>query len=420
MIGDSFYMIKGQILPEQYSKILLYSLFAIVCLYSISKGLKSKEISDFYTFWFAGRNFWTGNELYFNTNGQHLRGYLYPPISAGILSLFTFSFLPHKVAAVLFSIIQVVMMVTCLRISIMIINSFSKVAVKKSSVFFSVLLLLPFFGNTINLLQANFILLLFILLFIKAYINEKNLASGFFLALAIMFKVLPVLFLPWLVIRGNKRVLINTTLFMLIMFLIPFAIRGYDQSIKDYQGMYLSLEKKIPTFENADYKPTDKGISLRTTLYNFLNRAYLNPHDTPAPEIIMNVSILFVSLLYVAWLILLRALRTNLSEKEFALIFLFIPIISAATESHHLVILFFPLLALLHNFGQTNKILYWTTFMLGLFFVLTGRDIIGAPAKDWIYEYGFYTFDLIALCALSTYLSLSRANNNQTPQKAIQ
>lgn len=412
-------MINVQKLPEKYSRILLYSLFAIVSLYSISKGLKTNEISDFYVFWFAGRNFWTGNAMYFNTAGQGLREFLYPPLSAVILSLFTFSFLPYKVAAVMFSIVQVVLMVACLKISISIINSFSNIAVKSSSIIFSVLLLLPFFGNTINLLQANFILFLFMLLFVKTYINEKYLASGFFLALAIMFKVLPVLFLPWLVIRGNKRVLINTTIFLLIMFLIPFAIRGYDQSIKDYQDMYLSLEQKVPTFED-DYQPTDKGISLRATLFNFLDRVYPKPYGSSSPEIIINVSILFISLLYVGWLILLRALCTDLSEKEFALIFLFIPIISACTESHHLVILFFPLLVLLHNFGQTNRKLYWITFILGLFFVLTGRDIIGSPAKDWLYEYGFHTFDLLALCALSAYLSLSRANNNQIPQKAIQ
>ncbi len=94
-----------------------------------------------------------------------------------------------------------------------------------------IFLFILFFGIVQNNLlngQVNFLVLFFCVLFLKYFQEDKNILSAFFLAAGVSIKIVPVIFLVFLIFRRRYGTIILTLLFTAALLLLPVIFLGRE------------------------------------------------------------------------------------------------------------------------------------------------------------------------------------------------
>lgn len=221
-------------------KLLIAFAGMVTLAISVAAALKKGPGGDFHVFWEAGRNFWLGKALYADTAG---RQFLYPPFSA-----FLFGFLgvlPFQVASVVHAIINAILVFMLIGFTYEIgrLHGFQS---SNPWLVVAAVLTIPYFLGNLQLLQMNLVLGFLLLGFLYSYLQGKDSIAGTLLAGAVAFKVTPVIWLGWLLIRGRWQVLWWSVGILLLFLLGPWVIRGPFLGFQDMVGFYQTLQTKVP------------------------------------------------------------------------------------------------------------------------------------------------------------------------------
>ena len=250
----------------------------------------------------------------------------------------------------------------------------------------SVALLLGFapFLETVHVGQVNPLVVLFLSLTIYLCEQEREIASGLFLSLAILLKTSPLIFLAYFLILRRFRA-IASTLAGLILFSVTAAVQFSPQALFDFASVFPRLASEI---HPSPYNQSILGISSQ-----LLRRV-----DLAEFEGLLGIGhrVAFFSataLLLATGLVIPRGprglhLRVYLFFCLGALMVFFSPLV----WYHHSVLLLLPLLGLILTGSRLSRLL--------------GLAVIGLIQVDRVFE---HTVVFLALPVLVAHIALLAA-----------
>lgn len=183
---------------------------------------------DYNYFYFAGMRASQGKNFYFPLNDrypgensqpfEYVR-FNYPPLMAYFF--IPFSMLPLDVSLFIYSLLSILLLL----LSVYLLSKF----IQQKLPYFIITSLIFFFSPSFLLHldrgQTNIEILILVSLCLFFYLQGKYKISGFLLALSIVFKLMPIVFLPYFFIK-NKKVF-TYTIISLLFFVLVFGMNSF-------------------------------------------------------------------------------------------------------------------------------------------------------------------------------------------------
>ena len=208
--------------------------------------------------------------------------YYYSPMFAFLL--LPFSNLPFAVPVFLWLVLNIFLLY---RISVLVI-SYLEVTNSKEKyliLFFSLLLTIRFVEYNIGMSQMTIYLLWSILESLRLFEKEKNIAGGFILGLAINIKILPIVFLPYLIYRGKWKAFLCSIIFIGVFLFLPALYLGWEfnlQLLRDWWAV-------INPSNSEHLQETDLNMHSLTALIPSL--LHESAGDLPLKRNVVNMNI---------------------------------------------------------------------------------------------------------------------------------
>jgi glycosyl transferase family 87 len=246
--------------------------------------------------------------------------------------------------------------------------------------------------------QANFVVLLLCVLFLRYYFEDRALLASVFLALAVAIKLVPLVLFLFLLLRGSYKILMLSTVLVISFCLLPVVTLGGD--LFDIYGDY------IRGFIFGNFSGSELDHRTYFTLQGFLSQTVPALRSIPGLKIASAAAIA----LSVAVIDLIAMRRNGRLAGLWTchLYFMAILFISPLSEIHHLAFLM-PAFSLM-----LVKLLYDTNLptktygsLLGAFVVCfyLGRAVAGP----------FFFLGILLLAITVARASLLRIASNSAP-----
>ena len=287
--------------------------------------------------------------------------YIYPLFLASVLIPFTY--LPYQINVIIWFILNVGAFLLSLYF---LQKQFFNISPSRINFLFILFLTVisifsPIQNNLLNG-QVNFIVLLFCVLFF--YYEEKRLLlSSFFLAVAVSIKIVPLIFLLYL-ITGRKYLYVLTVLIFsfFFIFVLPCIFTGIK--LIDYYNYYLN-NFVLSSFSGADIS----SKSIYFTLYDFVKNFFDVPDLFNIFLRIFLISMIIFPIIYLHNRFLKTGLRPQRILLIFSLLSLAILLISPSSQTHHLIFLTPAIFLIISNLlaekeNKTIFISYYISFFI--------------------------------------------------------
>lgn len=394
----------------------LLVLGVIAVFVSLNHAKHLSNTGDFAVFWWAGKNFMTGNDLYSKIGGADR--YIYPPFAAMFFQLYALNSL--QVAAFFWGFLNLgfyAMAIVLLRN--IYLHFFDDRRAINWAIGLSALFSFRYFWYHQLYVQMNEVLFLLCLAGILQQLRGRETAAIWCFVAGIFIKVLPVFFLLWLISKGNFRTLLKIGAVSSVFVLLPCLFRGLEQGYLDHLRYYQTF---LEPFQNGRVEPQFCNYSLSSMLYNWTQPTVNEPMGFSYQWLDWNLAqtklvskILTLSLLFTLFAVLFiaRFLRKTTHFAEISYLFLCMNLLSAICWEYHIVPLIFVLVPLF-IFVQQKKRHYLHRFLLmlllgaALFLNLVGNDIMGVKAVHYIGGYGFLTVFLFILSVYMAFLFFTK------------
>lgn len=131
---------------------------------------------------------------------------------------------------------------------------------------FGILMSLRFLLSVVQRVQSDCLVLILLSLFALALFHKREWLSGVALASAVMVKLTPLIFLPYLMLRKRWKAALATLAGILFYLWLPALYLGWDKNI-EFLKSWLAVHKTNP----ADYLFWYKNQSLLSCLSRFLS-----------------------------------------------------------------------------------------------------------------------------------------------------
>lgn len=234
----------------------------------------------------------------------------------------------------------------------------------------AVLFIFRFLMLNVDRGQVSLIILLLLMLFSSNIIRKKDIAAGIYLGLAMIIKLVPAIFLAYLILKKRFKALLSALAAFAIFLFIPSFKTGFDSNIgliKQWAGV---LTMTIPQ-EYIQYK----NQSLMAAISRFLSRnsdiAFIGLSETSLAVLTGFLYILFIS--FLAWCINKKREIANTAED------------TAADLS-----IFFAAMTLLTPVGTKTAFVY---LLLPVTFLI--KEAFERKLKDWAINAGLITSSAI-------------------------
>ena len=384
-----------------YTVALTAGAIAVALALSVEQGLGQHVGHDFHVFWQAGRNFTAGDGLYHGYL-PGAREFKYPPFAALVFQ--PLGVLPLPIAAVLFSLLNLALWVVAIFLTRDIV---AQTSTGRDSIGFPValagVLSAQFFLDNFHHVQMNEVVLVLILLGIRAYLRERDLAAAAYVVAATSIKVSPIFFVAWLLIRGRRRAALSVLPLAAACVLLPLLVRGPATGAADLREYYESF---LAGHQHAEVRSYARGHNLAS----FVNRTML---DTAVSERtaqrIYRAGWAAVALVFLAKLVQLRLRGAAPSSFELSMTFLACLLLSPITFTANLVFLLFVFCAFLSV--RVGTIPIGGRLLAGVLFVamamtgLSGKDLVGRAANLFVRDHGIFVLTMLLLFIASVALA---------------
>jgi alpha-1,2-mannosyltransferase len=384
-----------------YTVALTAGAIAVALALSVEQGLGQRVGHDFHVFWQAGRNFTAGDALYHGYL-PGAREFKYPPFAALVFQ--PLGVLPLSIAAVLFSLFNLALWVVAIFLTRDIV---AQTSTGRDSIGVPValagVLTAQFFLDNFHHVQMNEVILVLILLGIRAYLRERDLAAAAYVVAATSIKVSPIFFVAWLLIRGRRRAALSVMPLAAACVLVPLLVRGPATGAADLREYYESF---LAGHQHAEVRSYTRGHNIAS----FVNRTM---SDTAVSErtaqLIYRAAWAAVALVFLAKLVQLRLRGAPPSSFELSMTFLACLLLSPITFTANLVFLLFVFCAFLSV--RVATISTGGRLLAGLLLVamamtgLSGKDLVGRTANLFVRDHGIFVLTMLLLFVASVALA---------------
>ena len=400
-------MLLTEISRKNHFKIILYVILAIVVLGYFRITLR-KGMNDFRVVHRAAGRVLHQENLYNFADGHYL--YKYSPFFAVLVApLGLLSFQAGEV-------IWLLGMCLCLAF---VLTQCKKMILgdKPPPPYLYILTILfasKFLVREITLGQTDFLILVFIFLFISFADKEKYLLSGLFLSLAVMIKPSSLIFVPYLLYKGKIKLIIYSAITGALFLLAPAAIYGFSTNFSLLTGwrtvmsvsspplLAVDLNQSLFAFFYRFLTPTSQGVNVLDLNYTLVNLL-----------IYISISGLFLFLLFLNSRS--KYVEGNLLHHregiEYSLVLIFMSLFSPLGWVQNYSSSILALMLLIYYVLKTGFRDKLIISLMLLFFILVDLinfEIVGRKMNDLSLYLSFLTWGVFILIVCLSRLRLSR------------
>jgi hypothetical protein len=406
-----------------WTVLLLGGALAVAIALAVAQGRHQHVGDDFAVFWQAGKDFATGHALY-RDYPPGARPLKYPPFAAFLFV--PLGLLPLPVAAILFSLLNLVLWVAAGYLTHQIVDRyFPDRNTSRLPFLLAIAFSAQFFLDNFHHVQMNGVIFVLVLLGIHAYLQRKDVRAAAYLVAATAIKITPIFFVAWLLIRGRRRAALAVPVLGLGCIVVPLLVRGPTAGAADLVDYYRSF---IETQQQADIGSYSAGQNLAALVTRMTRPVEYFGHGPymylPASErtarVAYEVLWVIVLLIFVGRLVLLRRRREGVSPIELSMVFLTSLLLSPITFTTHMVSLLFVFYSFLSirlkTLSRTGRVIVPLLLVAIAGIGLSGSDLIGRDVSLDVRGYSLMAWTMLLLflaaqATLDKHLILSPARN---------
>lgn len=406
------------------TRVAVFALLAVVAggviALAVQRGQAMVAGTDFHGRWIAGRWFMTGQPLYVYQPG--LADPTYPPFAAMVFQVF--ALLPLPVAAGLFFVVNLALVPVAVQLVRRILTATWPAWSDGWALVLAGVFSIEYFLTNLNSIQVNVALFVLVLWGIAAWLDghERRATVAFVVATGI--KLIPVFFVCWAMLRGRRPVVVTALVAGAAVAALPVLQRGPTQGLRDVREYHATLLAGALRGE----------VNARATNHSFGGAVHrlTRPPQPPEPDYrvaplsaggtrsLIRTGAIAMALAFLGTVLGLRLRREPLSAFEWSAAFLVGHLVSALTWRAHLVTLLFVLTAFfsipVRTLPKPARWTWWTMAGLVAVIGLSGRDLVGRPAFNWINGHGIISLTLLLLLGVALICSHRRWRIWERPQ----
>jgi hypothetical protein len=243
--------------PQSHPRAIIYASLAALAL--VSSLLLTKNV-DLSVYWYAVTGFFSGARPAYGPNSGigYPMEYRYPPVT--YLLLFPLKWLPLRAAGVCWMLSVWTTAIASVSLAIRMRRlRFNALAIFACCAFMLAYVVLAVrYGNVQPFVIAW---LLAALVLSETYPR----CAGILLALAVTFKIWPIMFLPWFVRKARLRTAVFCLIGLLALWVLPFPLFGVARYWSLLHDWYAAVHRMGSTYSEFYYFPSQslRGILLR-------------------------------------------------------------------------------------------------------------------------------------------------------------
>ncbi len=393
---------------KSYLRIIIYILLAIIVL-GFFRNTLHKGMNDFRVVHRAAARVLHQENLYNFEDGHYL--YKYSPFFAVLVS---------PIGLFSFQVGQVIWLLgMCLCLTFVLIQSKKIILGDKPPPPYLYVLTI-FFGSKflvreITLGQTDFLILLFIFLFISFSDKKKNILAGLFLSLAVMIKPTSLVFVPYLLYKKKFKPVVYLGIFCLLFLLTPSFIYGFSGNLNLLHGW-----KTVMSASSPPLLAVDMNQSIFAFFYRLLTPF---PYHVNVLELKFTLVsfLIYVCILALFIFLLFLNRRSGSSDGnivnhgegiEYALLLIFMALFSPLGWFQNYSSAVLGIMILINYVFETGLKDRFIIIVLVLFFILVDLinfELVGRKLNDLSLYLSFITWGIFILIAFLSKLRISRA-----------
>jgi alpha-1,2-mannosyltransferase len=389
----------------------------------VAQGRHQHVGDDFAVFWQAGRDFPTGHPLY-RDYPPGARPFKYPPFAAFLFV--PLGLLPLPVAAMLFSLLNLVLWVAAGYLTHQIVDQyFPGRNPSRLPFLLAITFSAQFFLDNFHHVQMNGVIFVLVLAGIHAYLEQKDVRAAVYLVTATAIKITPIFFVAWLLIRGGRRTALAVPLLGLGCIVVPLLVRGPTTGAADLVEYHRSFLQAQQQADIGSYSAGQNLAALVTRMTRpveyFGHGPYMYlPASERTAQVAYEVLWVIVLLVFLGRLVLLRRRHDAVSPIELSMVFLTSLLLSPITFTTHMVSLLFVFYTFLSirltTLSRTGRVIAPLLLVAIAGIGLSGSDLVGRTVYLDVRGYSLmaWTMLLLFVTAQATFdkrLILSPASN---------
>ena len=412
-----YLLIQPDKLKFTWYKMLIAIVLGLFVFISIKMGSGLKLQADFTVFWQAGKNFSNNLGLYERIGGAER--FIYPPFAAMLFQFFgLFSLQTAGAIWAFVNLIMWLMLVHVMREVFRFTNLSEKLI--NRTILIAFILSFRYFWYHLMFMQMNLLVLLLSMMGFLFFLRKNTTTASACLVVATGIKVLPIIFLGWMLSKMNVKQWFVTILIAFIIVLLPIIWRGWSLGIQDLNAYYVSF---LEPFQQGRVEPKLQNYALSAALYKwFVPLTIASPYFSPIIElnlhwvgIVYKVLLIISIVIYFIILVYSRFVTKKISLYELSFILLLTHLISGITWEYHLVSLMI-VYAVYFTFERSSlnsiqKVGYYSMLIFITFNAIVGMDTVGKQAYYMSCGYSFLTILMIVLLVHSI-RNVFRPSNN--------
>ena len=403
-------------------------LFIIIVIYtagmiavSIPKSMELTEDSDQWNIWQAGKDFYSGTEMY---EREGNRPYYYPPFSSFVWQPLYAMSLQHSGIFIFLLNALVLLPLSIYLIYKILLNAGVNARKAEMALILSTLFTLKYFWNNLVMYQVNYIILVVILAGIYYLSRKKPHMAGILFTIITFIKVIPVFLAAFVFLfHFSRKVLISMVLTGVLCLTIPISFRGWEQWKQDHVDFYEILVDQYVVEGRIVADQANHSLKagfIKTFYPETRTNENVSPDDYPGFVLVMNIITIMLVIALVINGVLLKRRNKYFSLAYLASIIIFTHLFSGITWTAHLVTLIFCLLPVLlidvKKLKTGGKLAYWAFIALMVFLGIEGSDTVGEKIYLAIRFYDIYTYLLVVLFIYSSWVVFDRRSSAIYPQ----
>jgi len=396
---------------------LIIALCFLILVLRYSDRSRPRQGSDFRVTYETAKRFMAKEDIYTKFDDPTVANFKYSPLFALIVAPLSFLSL-HQAGIVFFIINFIFLLMTFIFSEILIVDD----PLPKKDKLLLILLSLAFtFRYILGVLdsgQINIMMIAFVVIALYLVQKKKEGPAGAFIALAVMFKYTPFVFIPYFAIRGKWKVVVYTFAFIALYCIIPAVYLGISKNVNYlHEWMPFLVRTSLDQGSLCDLKNQSfYSLVLRyfTTGQYFCDKIRLT-HLTYHQGLILSA----VLSVFIYSLVLLPVSNSDSKEKvliDYALLFICKALFNANAWTFNYAALIFPYMLLFYYLFRTQSkdktilVLIVAAFILG---TIGTRGLLGAGWREWTQTLAFTTIGALLVMIALFKLKFGRASSKQ-------
>jgi hypothetical protein len=404
----SLFGIPNTVFTDKHTAALVFALLGIIIFVSIQKGANMAGTGgDFAVFWWAGKNFLAGNDLYSNIGGAER--YIYPPFAAMWFQLFGINSLQGAGTCWAFANFGFYAM-SIVALRKIYLHFYPDTNTLKWAILAAAILSFRYFWYHQIYIQVNEIMFLLCLFGVLSHLQGKETAAATFFTVGAFVKVLPVFFLVWLVSKGSWRTVVKIGAVAAVCVALPMLFRGIEQGWLDHLRYYATF---LEPFRQGRVEPEFRNYSLSSMVYNWCQPTQNEPMgfsyrlfgiSLAQTKMVYKTAALTLVAVWFAMLVWSRFIVKKINFWEISYMLILMNLLSGICWEYHLLPIIFVFTPIIYTILQKNTPITlvhraFILFLLGVcaFLNIVGTDTVGVKGMHYIGGYGVLTLVWLAL-----------------------